>query len=521
MAGVKETPRQKMIGLMYLVLTAMLALNVDSAVLERFIYIDQTLEQQVSENSKQNSQVVQGIAATVEEKGNRGPDLKVLETAKQVRERTNKTIQYTKQIKQGIIDYSGGFDEEGRLVGARDMDKIATYMIQQKRGDSLKVVLNDYVDFLNKTVGTSFSPIANDGKDDPYFKNIPNQRMKDFKSLLFESTPTAGGLASISQLMNKVLSYESVALERLADKVGAKDISFDRIIPMVLPESKLVAAGGKYKAQLFVSAASSGVTPTMRVNGKPIPVIDGMGQIEFPATGGNYDKSGRAVKKFTAEIDLGDTTYNSVIEYVVAKPVIQITSASVQALYRNCGNKLDVQVPALGASYNPTFKATGGSLISGKGGKVTAIPTGKEYKLSVYSNGQFIGTETFRVKPIPTPDLILKAGGKMVDEKRGVSKVPREVTLDAVPDPDFAQFLPDDARYMATAWEVTLARGSRPIETKRVSGRRANLQSFISKARKGDRIVIEIKEVQRKNFRGETEVIKINVGQRIKQFPIN
>ncbi len=521
MAGVKETPRQKMIGLMYLVLTAMLALNVDSAVLERFIYIDQTLEQQVQENTRQNNRVVQGIAATVEEKGNRASDLKVLKTAEGVRKKTDDVIQYTENLKKSIIDYTGGFDEEGRLVGARDMDKIATYMIQQHRGDTLKAVLNGYVEFLNKTVGTNFSPIANDGKDDPYFKNIANQRNKDFKTLLFESTPTAGGLASISQLMNKVLNDESIALEKLAKSIGAKDVSFDKIVPMVLPESKLVAAGGKYKAQLFVAAASSGVTPKMWVNGKPIPVVDGMGQIEFPAKGGNYDKNGQAIKKFTAEIELGDSTYKQEIEYIVAKPVIQITSASVQALYRNCGNKLDVQVPALGASYSPTFKAKGGSLIPGKGGKVTAIPTGKQYDLSVYSNGQFIGTQSFRVKPIPKPDLILKAGGKMVDEKRGVSKVPSNITLDAVPDADFAQFLPDDARYLVTAWDVTLARGARPIATKKVSGRKANLQSFVSKARKGDRIVIEVKEVQRKNFRGETEVVKINIGQRIKQFPIN
>jgi len=521
MSGNKETPRQKMIGLMYLVLTAMLALNVDSSVLDRFIFIDQTLEKQANENSKRNGQIVQGIQSVVDEKGNRSQDMKVLNTAKEVRKKTIETIQYAKRIKREIIEYTGGIDEDKRLVGAKDMDKIATYMIQQKRGDSLKAVLNGYAEFLNKTAGTNFPPIAFDGKDHPYFKDIANQRHKDFKQLYFESTPTAGGLASLTQLMNTVLADEASALEELADKVGAKDIAFDKIIPMVLPESKLVAAGGKYKAQLFISAASSGVTPTMRLNGKPIKVVDGMGQIEFPATGGNYDKNGRAIKKFTAEIDLGDSTYKQVIEYIVAKPVIQITAASVQALYRNCGNQLDVQVPALGASYNPTFKATGGSIIAGKGGKVTSIPTGAKYDLSVYSNGQFIGTQSFRVKPIPKPDLVLKIGGKMVDEKRGVTKVPSKITLEAEADADFAQFLPKDARYMATSWEVTLARGSRPIETKKFSGKTGNLQSFVSKARKGDRIVVEIKEVQRMNFRNEKEVVKINSSQKIKQFPIN
>jgi gliding motility-associated protein GldM len=516
------SPRQKMINLMYLVLTAMLALNVDSAVLERFIYIDKTLENQVNENSKRNSKTVQNIAAIVEEKGERKDDLAVLDRARKVREATNQVIQYSRTLKSDLIEYTGGVDEEGNLNGAKDMDKIATYMIRQNRGDSLERRLNNYVAYLNKTTGTDFPPIANDGKSDPYFKTRPNQRSKDFKQLLFESTPTAGGLASMTQLMNVVLNYESVALESLADQVGAKDIAFDRIVPMVLPESKLVAAGAKYSAQLFISAASTGITPVMRFNGKPIAVdADGMGTIEFTAQGGNYDKEGKAVKQFTAEIDLGDSTYKQIFEYIVAKPVIQINSAAVQALYRNCGNELDVQVPALGAAYNPTFQVKGGNKVGGRGGKVTVVPTAPKCTLGVYSGGQFIGNQEFRVKPIPKPELVLKANGKMVDEKRGVSQVPRSITLDAEADSDFAQFLPKDARYRVTSWEVTLARGARPIDQKRVSGANANLQSFVSKARKGDRIVVEVKEVQRMNFRGETEVVNVPVSSKIKQFPIN
>ena len=81
MAGVKETPRQKMIGMMYLVLTAMLALNVDSAVLERFELINGTLENQIDTNGKRNSATVKSIAAAVEEKGNREEDMAVLNAA--------------------------------------------------------------------------------------------------------------------------------------------------------------------------------------------------------------------------------------------------------------------------------------------------------------------------------------------------------------------------------------------------------------------------------------------------------
>ncbi|MCG8307389.1 MAG: gliding motility protein GldM [Cytophagales bacterium] len=522
MAAAKETPRQKMIGMMYLVLTAMLALNVDSAVLERFELINGTLEHQIENNGKRNGTTVKGIAAAVEEKGNREDDLAVLNKAQEVRNKTNEIITYMNQLKSEIVEYTGGTDEEGKLVGAKDMDKIATYMIRQKRGDELKSKLNEYTTWLSGVVGKEFASVALDGKEDPYWSKIANQRSKNFSQLMFESVPTAGGLASLSQLEGRLLDYEEEALSILSQNVGAKDLSFDKIVPMVLPESQLVAAGAKYKAKMFISASASGITPTMKLNGSSIPVdSEGFGTVEFTAKADKYDANGQQKRSFTAEISIGDQTFKEQISYTVARPVIQIQSASVQALYRNCGNKLDVQVPALGAAYNPSFRVKGGTSQGGKGGKVTIVPTAPSVDLSVYSSGTFIGTQKFRVKSIPKPEIVLKSGGKDIDLKRGVSKVPREITLEAVPDADFAQFLPDDANYRVTKWEVTLARGPRAIETKPITSTRANLASFVSKARPGDRIVVEAKEVQRMNFKKERETIRIGVNSAIKTVPIN
>jgi len=522
MAGAKETPRQKMIGMMYLVLTAMLALNVDSAVLERFELINGTLEEQVKNNGQRNGVTVKGIAAMVEEKGNRESDVAVLNKAKEVRSKTDDIISYMNRLKTEIVEYSGGKDEEERLVGAKDMDKIADYMIRQKRGDSLMNKLNAYTTWLSSAVGQEFPAVALNGKEDPYWSKFPNQRSKDFKELMFESVPTAGGLASMSQIEGRILDYEEIALSTLSQSVGAKDLSFDKIVPMVLPESQLVAAGAKYKAKMFISASATGITPTMKLNGSSIPVdSEGFGTVEFTAKADKYDANGQEKRSFAAEITIGDQTFTEQISYIVARPVIQIQSASVQALYRNCGNKLNVQVPALGASYDPSFQVKGGATQGGKSGQVTIIPTAPTVELSVYSAGTFIGTEKFRVKGIPNPELVLKSGGKEINLKQGVTQVPREITLDAVPDPDFAQFLPEDARYRVTKWEVTLARGQRAIETIQASGPQANIASFVSKVRPGDRIVIEAKEVQRMNFKNEREDVKIGVNSSIKTVPIN
>ncbi|MCK5701023.1 MAG: gliding motility protein GldM, partial [Cyclobacteriaceae bacterium] len=244
----KETPRQKMIGMMYLVLTALLALNVDSAVLERFELINGTLEEQVKNNGQRNGATVKSIAAMVEEKGNRKDDAAVLKQAEEVRKRTDAIVSYMNRLKSEIVHYSGGTEEDGRLVGAKDMDKIATYMIRQKRGDTLSSKLDAYTSWLSSTTGTELASVALNGKEDPFWSKFPNQRSKSFPQLMFESVPTAGGLASMSQLEGRILDYEAVALSALSKKVGAKDISFDNIVPMVLPESQLVAAGAKYKA---------------------------------------------------------------------------------------------------------------------------------------------------------------------------------------------------------------------------------------------------------------------------------
>jgi len=523
MAAVKETPRQKMIGMMYLVLTAMLALNVDSAVLERFELINGTLENQIKTNGQRNTATVSNIASAVAEKGDREADRAVLAKAQEVRSKTKEVITYVDAIKQEIVTETGGKNPETNMLeNPKGMDEVANIMIRNKKGEELQKTLNDYTSWLSEYTGKDFEKIALDGKEDPYWSQIPNQRSKNFSQLMFESVPTAGGLASLSQLEGVILDYEELALSELSGQVGAKDVAFTNIRPVLLPESQLVAAGAKYRAKMFATATAVGATPSMTYNGVKIPVDEeGVGEFEFTAKAEKYDKNGQQKKSITAVINLDGTEYKETFEYVVARPVISITSASVQALYRNCGNKLDVQVPALGAAYEPSFRTKGGSSQAGRGGQVTIVPTSPSLELSVYSSGTFIGTKKFRVKAIPKPELVLKSGGREINLKQGVNQVPRELTFSAVPDEDFAQFLPDDARYRVTEWEVTLARGPRPIASKTVTGTKVNLGDWVSKARSNDRIVVEAKEVQRMNFKGEREPVKISVNASIKTVPLN
>ena len=529
MAGGKETPRQKMIGMMYLVLTALLALNVSSTVIDKFVFLNASLEHAVGESGKRNSQTLDGIKKLVSETGNREADVKVMELAQEIRTESANIINELDTLKAYFVRVTGGQDPEtGELIGKTDYDRVGHEMMSDgnNHGAALKKRLNDYAAYMSEKLGEEFEALALDANDDPYWSNDPNQKGKDFSTLVFQNTPTPAGMASVSELQSRVMQYETRAMDILAKKIGAGDISFDQIKAMVRPESRDVAAGTRYKAELFLTASASGITPTMKVNDNDIKVENGLGMIDFPATPGNYDAQGRSRRTYEAAITVTlpggkDTTFVENVEYFVVKPVMQIQSASVQALYLNCGNELSVQVPALGTQYNPSFSAKGATTLPGsKKGDVTIIPRAAEVTLRVSSNGNPVGNQVFKVRRIPKPEIKTFNRGREIDLKRGLKQAPRVLQLRAQPDESFQQFLPKDARFQVSQSEITLVRGGRAVASVRGSGPDVNIAQIAGAARSGDAIVVEIRKVQRANFRNEIEDFN-NFSPRIISIPIN
>ncbi len=538
MSGGKETGRQKMIGMMYLVLTALLAMNVSVTIIDKFVFLDDSLVRANSETEERNNQIIKGIAKTVEDSGNRGEDVKVAEIAKEIRLETSKLLTELTEIKVTLIEETGGY-EEGKspeypgdakyLLGKTDYNTVGHYMMPVQEGGGghgteLKEVLNKYPEFVkeklagvgaNETDLEAYRPVALDADQDPVYKEDPNQKGKPFSSLAFNDSPTPAGIATISELQSRILGYEMRALDYLSKKVGAGDLKFDVIVPMVKPESRYVAAGTKYIAKMFIAASSSGVTPTMTYNGKEIPVdASGQGLVEFTANASNFDKEGLAKMTYEAAITVNmpggaDTTFTDQIEYFVVKPTIQIQSTSVNALYLKCGNNLDVQVPQLGVAYNPSFTASNANTYNGAAkGQVTIVPKAPgKVMLKVSSSGNFIGEREFGVRGIPAPVITTYTDQGEINMKTGISfKTPR-IYIKAVPDASFAEFLPEDAKFRVAEAQITLVSGGIGRKTITV-GENANLSALTSQARKGDQLSIEIKQVQRQNFRKEVEDFK-------------
>ncbi|WP_254244946.1 gliding motility protein GldM [Hymenobacter sp. BRD67] len=372
MAGGKETPRQKMIGMMYLVLTALLALQVNSAILLKFKFIDDSLLDVNNKSSVAADNTVKGIQAAVEKNRNQAKDLAVLKESEEIRNRSKAMVDYLRNVREKLVVATGNPQGATDYKDPDANNKVMPVMIGGKKNGlayPMKAELNKYADFI-RTYVPGVTPLALDGKEDTRITSSKettthDQRNKDFAELNFENTPLVAALAVLSQKETEVLKYEADALRAQAEKVGAKTIVFDKLGAFASAESNTVAAGTKYKAELFLTASASNLTPTMTLNGSPLPLdpTTKHGKVEFTARPGNFDKDGNAKASWKGTVRINqngrDTTFAVTVPYTITKPVMQIQSASVQALYYKCGNKLSVQVPALGRSISLASRLRG------------------------------------------------------------------------------------------------------------------------------------------------------------------
>jgi gliding motility-associated protein GldM len=529
MAGMKETPRQKMIGMMYLVLTALLALQVSDALLQKFVLLNNSLEAANTSAVQKNNQTVEGIKAKINDSPNPGQYSDILKKAAEVRKLSDAMVSELDNLKGIIVEKTGGIDPEtGAYVGMKETEKVYELMIGGTKNGlayGLKTKLDDFVNKIGTYAdkGTKLEPLALSGKEDAAVAKDANNKNKDFAELNFAETPVPAALATLSQRQSEIRRYESTILGQLAEKVGIKDIKFDKILAMVSAKSNTVVAGMDYEAEMFIAAYSSGITPRMSFNGSSVPVRDGKGQIKFRTQGGQYDNRGLSRKTYTATISFtgpnGPETRTIDQEYFVLKPTYNIEAGSLPPLYLGCANKLSVVSPGLGALWQPSFSANGAEVIANGGGKITVVPSAASVELNINNGGILLGTEKFRVRRIPKPEVkIFSGGGGELDEKRGaMASGLRSIDARAMAEESFKATNPEDAQYRVTEVYIALARGQKKVADITLPGS-GSIGSLAQNAQAGDRYYIEVKGVQRRNFKGTVENIPF---QMVKNIPLN
>ncbi|UZR94023.1 gliding motility protein GldM [Chondrinema litorale] len=531
MAGAtKETTRQKMIGMMYIVLTAMLALQVTNTVLDKFVLIDESLQKSAFDSRDDNIKTIKRIRKSIKDRGNREEDQEILRRAQDVINRSDLVLEKIKTMRTKIIELSGGYDEENQYENIEEEDEVMSFTLgneEKKDGEAYKLqqMLEDYVAYINSIDTTvKVKQVALNAWEIDRFMKDEDQNNKDFAHINFEETPMIAALAVLSQFQNDVVNAETSILDILANKVGAEDIPFDQVEAFVSPESRVIPAGTPYKAKVMLVASSSAAKPEMKSSIGNIEVgADGKGDLEFIASSSNFDTKGQALQKWTGEITIntpqGLQTFEVEEEYVVQKPSLQFVSAAIQSLYYNAGNTIQVMAPELGIHYDPQFEITGGTIKPEAGkGKITIIPTGKTVELKVKNKGALLGVQKFRVKPIPKPEIQVYNNKQPIDQVKG-GRLPSYVNVRAIPDGDFLETNPLDARYKVTNWEIMLVRNNTAIDVIRSQSENVDIRQWQSRAKKGDQILFQINEVKRKNFTDDIE--PVSIGLKVFRYPIN
>jgi gliding motility-associated protein GldM len=536
MAGGKESPRQKMINMMYLVLTAMLALQVSSAILEKFQLIDLSITKFKGNLIEQNDQTIEAMKEAMK-KAEKAENNAFLNQAIDVREKSSTLVAYIEKLKEDVINKAGGGidPETNKIRNLSEDEKVTQLMVganKDGKGYEMKRKLDDFISKIQIYNDPKF-PLKNptlSAKEDSRLSTVGDASImsKDFVELNFGQTPVPAALAMLSQKQSEVIGAEAEVLKYLASKVDYKKyIKFDKMYAVVSAESKTVVAGQKYKAEVAIGAYSSTISPRISVNGSAIPIKDGRGQIEFIAQGGGDFKNGMSQKSYTANITFPkpDGTMETVTKteyYTILQPTVQIESGTLPPLYFKCGNKLQVS-STLGQLFRPTFSGKGADFYPGETGKVTVVPNSSLVTLDVSNEGNLLKSFPFKVQLVPKPDLVLYVNGSPLgidSERKGVSASSvRSIEVRAISDPSFKATNPDDANFRVTDVTIVLASGTRSKGKVDGSSGGANVSNLASTATAGDRYVITIKGAQRKNFKGD--VLPIEIGDQVRIINLN
>ncbi|TAH16154.1 MAG: gliding motility protein GldM, partial [Runella slithyformis] len=156
----------------------------------------------------------------------------------------------------------------------------------------------------------------------------------------------------------------------------------------------------------------------------------------------------------------------------------------------------------------------------GKKGQVIIVPNSKTVALNVINAGTTLGTENYKVARVPKPRLEYSINGQVVNERTGAqASMARSISVKAIAEENFANYSPEDARFRVAEITVFLVRGSRPQGPPvNISGPSGSIAALASRAQAGDRLVVEVKSVQRQNFKGEVSDAGLNDS---KNIPLN
>ena len=425
MAHGKETPRQKMIGMMYLVLTAMLALNVSKEVLDAFTLVDDGLTTTTENFAAENEGLYGRMNTEFQLNPEKVGDWKT--RADELKEQSNELYEFINECKVEIVqvkDEEAIIDGEVHLADVQQKDNTNTpgeIMIVGKKGEELKRRIDDYREFLltmvddKETYATTVEAIEGILNTEVPELELHSGGKKGitptWESTYFEYLPLASVITILSKMQGDVRNVESEMMSYLLEQIDAGDFNVNVMEAVVIPNSNYVFKGQEYRAEIFVAAYDSTNVPE-------VTLVDGT-QLEVEAGKGIYRATSNTtgIKKWggTIKIDNNGTIINKpfVAEYEVAASSATVSATGMNVFYRGIPNPVAISAGGV-AERDVDARISSGNIRRKGPGVYEVLPglQGDNATISVYANvdgsRRLMGNMDFRVLPLPTPDAIVE-----------------------------------------------------------------------------------------------------------------
>jgi gliding motility-associated protein GldM len=395
-------PRQKMINMMYLVLTALLALNVSSEILNAFKTVNSSLEKSNSIVTNSTSDIMKSFERKLNDPQSSEQAKIWYPKATQTLNLSKGVLSYIVGLKSEILDKAGADYAKGDSSFKEDNLDIATHlMVEKGKGKELKKMLEDYrkaVLAVDPAIAKEFNTTLPIDLSMPKTQNKGNN---SWEAAYFRMVPTVAAITMLSKFENDVRTAENKVITWLHNKVGSVELIPDTYAAVVGQSSSYLIPGQKLEITAGVGAFNKKVAPIVTVAGRPAPVgDDGVARIEMD--GGGVGSHSVPVRIEFKDIFGKPQVIEKKIEYMVGQTSAAVALDKMNVLFIGVDNP--VSISASGDINKVSASITNGSLIrgSGPGQYFAKVNTEGDVTINVTSEGKTTPFR-FRVRSIPDP----------------------------------------------------------------------------------------------------------------------
>lgn len=467
-----ETPRQKMINMMYIVLTAMLALNVAAEVLQAFRLIDASLIHTLQAVNNKNQQMYSSFEQAYLENPAKVQEWK--QKADVVQKNSKEIQDYILKLKEDLVIYSGSelvgkdkpYDPERynlitmngdtlEIKKEDDLNGTSEFMIKQKKAFELKEKIIAYKNSLVDLLGEEEQDLKQTilttlETEDPKASGNPNREKSTWESMHFENTPMAAILTVLSKTQIDIKNAESTILSYLYSQIDAGSFKFNKLGARVIANSNVVFQGEPYEAEVFLAAEDTTQQPEIYINGRQVEVADGKAVYKVGTNEPGIFKWSGLIKYKTPDGIFKDYKFEQT--YQVTKPSVTMSATRMNVFYKGLDNPFDISggIP----KENLEVEMTNGKIVK-SGDAFVVKPTdldeqGKRTTVTVYANmngvRKLVGTTNWRVKKVPDP--VAQVAGMTGGEIRRERLQVEDGVMAILEDFDF------DFKYKVTQFEI-------------------------------------------------------------------